>query len=115
MRAAQGQPAAVRGLAGGPGERGGARQPLRRVLPPQNIAANDQTFSPKWIADLEASFRGQQLHHGGRDHQHLRRLSRGADPPEPRERTIPVVIRYSGTTPFGINGRFVYGRVTYRF
>jgi hypothetical protein len=26
-----------------------------------------------------------------------------------------VVIRYSSTTPFGINGRFVYGRITYRF
>ncbi len=83
---------------------------------PQNNAANDQTFSPKWIADLEASFRASSFTLGAG-------ITNIFDVyPEPLlpqnglgSATIPVVIRYSGTTPFGINGRFVYGRVTYRF
>jgi len=85
---------------------------------PTNPTVNDQTFSPKWIADLEASFRMQQLTVGAGvenlfdtyPEQLLPQNGLGSvNPP------IPVVIRYSGTTPFGINGRFVYGRITYRF
>jgi iron complex outermembrane receptor protein len=83
-----------------------------------NPAVNDQTFSAKWIADLEASFRMQQLTLGAGvqnlfdtyPEQFLPQNGLGSvNPP------IPVVIRYSSTTPFGINGRFVYGRITYRF
>ncbi len=29
--------------------------------------------------------------------------------------TAPGAIRYGTATPFGINGRFLYGRITYRF
>ena len=83
-----------------------------------NPAINDQTFSAKWIADLEASFRTQRFTLGAGvqnlfdtyPEQFLPQNGLGSvNPP------IPVVIRYSSTTPFGINGRFVYGRITYRF
>jgi iron complex outermembrane receptor protein len=83
-----------------------------------NPAVNDQTFSAKWIADLEASFRARHFTLGAGvqnlfdtyPEQFLPQNGLGqVNPP------IPVVIRYSSTTPFGINGRFVYGRITYRF
>ena len=82
---------------------------------PQNNPVNDQTFSAKWIADLEASFRARHLTIGAGaqnlfdayPEQQLPQNGLGSA-------TVPVIIRYSGTTPFGINGRFVYGRVTVR-
>ena len=83
-----------------------------------NPTVNDQTFSPKWIADFEASFRAQHFTLGAGvenlfdtyPEELLPQNGLGSlNPP------IPVVIRYSGTTPFGINGRFVYGRITFRF
>jgi iron complex outermembrane receptor protein len=83
---------------------------------PQNLPANDQTFSAKWIADLEASFRAARFTAGAGvqnlfdtyPEQFLPQNGLGSA-------TVPVVIRYSSTTPFGINGRFVYGKITYRF
>jgi iron complex outermembrane receptor protein len=83
-----------------------------------NPAVNDQTFTAKWIADLEASFSARHFTLGAGvqnlfdtyPEQFLPQNGLGqVNPP------IPVVIRYSSTTPFGINGRFVYGRITVRF
>ena len=83
-----------------------------------NPAVNDQTFSAKWIADLEASFRMQRLTLGAGVQNLFDTYPEEFLPQNGLGNValgIPVIIRYSSTTPFGINGRFLYGRITYRF
>lgn len=85
---------------------------------PQNDVANDQTFSPKWITDLELAYRAQKFTVGvGAQNlfdvypeQQLPQNGLGSvNPP------MPPILRYSGVTPYGINGRFLFARVSYKF
>ena len=73
--------------------------------------AQDQVFSPKWLTDLNVNY----------DVVRQLTLTLGADnlfdvyP----DRLIPInsnsgTFRYSGASPFGFNGRFVYFRLTAR-
>jgi iron complex outermembrane recepter protein len=73
--------------------------------------AQDQTFSPKWLADANVSY--QVTNQVG--------LTLGADnlldvyP----DKLIPInsnsgIFQYSGSTPFGFNGRFVFLRASFR-
>jgi iron complex outermembrane receptor protein len=76
-----------------------------------NVAANDQTFSARWIADLELTWQGRHIV-AGVGAQNLF--------DEFPDRLLPAnssfqVLTYPNTSPFGFNGRFVYLRLTYRF
>jgi iron complex outermembrane receptor protein len=72
--------------------------------------ADDQTFSRKWITDLETSYR-------------LRKVTFGLGvqnlfdvyPEQVLPQLQPQGARYSTTNTFGINGRFFYGRASLRF
>ena len=83
---------------------------------PRNLETLDQEFSAKWIADLELSFRATHFTIGAGaqnlfdTYPEILRFenARGTA-------TAPGAIRYGVATPFGINGRFVYGRITVRF
>ena len=83
---------------------------------PRNSAALDQEFSAKWIADLELSFRASHVTLGAGaqnlfdTYPEILRFENALG-----SATNPGAIRYGTATPFGINGRFLYGRITYRF
>jgi iron complex outermembrane receptor protein len=72
--------------------------------------ADDQVFSSRWITDLELDYRlekvtfaiGVQNLFDVYPEQVLRQLQ-------------PQGVRYSGITPFGINGRFLYARAALKF
>jgi iron complex outermembrane receptor protein len=84
--------------------------------------ALDQDFSAQWIADLELSFRMRQLTLGAGaqnifdTYPEILRPENARAPVNPAGGFLaPGAIRYGTATPFGINGRFLYGRITYRF
>jgi iron complex outermembrane receptor protein len=84
--------------------------------------ALDQEFSAKWIADLEASFRMRHLTLGAGvqnvfdTYPETLRPENARAPVNPAGGFLaPGAIRYGTATPFGINGRFLYGRISYRF
>ena len=84
--------------------------------------ALDQTFSAKWIGDLELAFRASQFTVGAGvqnvfdTYPEILRPENARAPVNPAGGFLaPGAIRYGIATPFGINGRFVYGRITYRF
>ncbi|MEO8501399.1 MAG: TonB-dependent receptor, partial [Vicinamibacteria bacterium] len=72
--------------------------------------ADDQVFSKKYITDLEASY-------------HLEKITFGIGvqnlfdvyPEQVLKQLQPQGVRYPGTSPFGINGRFAYARASLRF
>ena len=89
---------------------------------PRNSPAVDQEFSAQWLADLELSFRASQFTVGAGVQnafdtypETLRPENALAPGSVAAGFTAPGAIRYGTATPFGINGRFVYGRITYRF
>ena len=71
---------------------------------------DDQVFSKKYITDLEASY-------------HLEKITFGIGvqnlfdvyPEQVLKQLQPQGVRYPGTSPFGINGRFAYARASLRF
>jgi iron complex outermembrane receptor protein len=78
---------------------------------PTNVPANDQTFSPKWVADLELSYRADRF-----------TLAAGAQNlfdvfPDhlTRANSSFLVQTFSGANPFGFNGRYLYVRATLRY
>jgi iron complex outermembrane recepter protein len=76
-----------------------------------NVAANDQTFSPKWVADLDITYQADHLTLGAGVQNIFDEFP---------DRTSPAnlsfgVTTFPGNSPFGMNGRFVYARVGYRF
>jgi iron complex outermembrane receptor protein len=83
---------------------------------PRNLPALDQVFGAEWVADLEAAYRARHFTLGA-GVQNL--LDEYPDPLRIENTggttTVAGPIRYGIATPFGINGRFVYGRVTVRF
>jgi iron complex outermembrane recepter protein len=72
--------------------------------------ALDQDFSAKWVTDLEAAY-------------HLQKVTLAAGvqnlfdvyPEQVLPPLQPQGVRYSTTNAFGINGRFLYARATFRF
>ena len=82
----------------------------------RNLETLDQVFEPEWVADLELAFR---LSRASRSESACSNMFDTYPDPLRIENTSgqqqPRSVRYGIATPFGINGRFVYGRVTYRF
>jgi iron complex outermembrane receptor protein len=76
-----------------------------------NVPANDQTFAPKWVTDLDLTFTASHLTLGigAQDlfDVYPDRVS--------RLNSSFLVQTFPSTSPFGMNGRFVYARVSYRF
>jgi iron complex outermembrane receptor protein len=76
-----------------------------------NVAANDQTFSPKWVTDLDVTFTTTHVTVGiGAQNlfdEYPDRLI--------RLNSSFLIQTFPSTSPFGMNGRFVYARVMYRF
>ncbi len=72
--------------------------------------ADDQTFSAKWITDLEASYRLEKLTFGV-GVQNLFDVY----PEQVLPQLQPQGVRYSTTNTYGINGRFLYARTTVKF
>jgi iron complex outermembrane recepter protein len=77
---------------------------------PTNVVANDQTFGAEWIADVEMAYRADRF-----------TLAVGAqnlfDSFPDLLRTVNSsfgVQTFPSISPFGFNGRFVYGRITLR-
>ncbi|HEV8236893.1 MAG TPA: hypothetical protein VGP84_19920, partial [Gemmatimonadaceae bacterium] len=73
-------------------------------------AAGDQTWDPKWVTDLALSF-GPVTR---------ATITLGADNifntyPDPTitPNTNSGILPYSGIAPFGINGRFIYAKLSY--
>jgi iron complex outermembrane receptor protein len=76
-----------------------------------NVPAADQTFTPKWVADLDLTYTVQKVTIGA-GVQNL------FDTYPDRVSTVNsafLVQTFPATSPFGMNGRFLYGRVSYRF
>jgi len=73
-------------------------------------SAGDQTWSPKWVSDLALSF--GPVYRGtvtlGADN-----LSNQYPDASIPGNTNSGILPYSGIAPFGINGRFLYGKVTF--
>lgn len=78
---------------------------------PTNVVANDQTFSAKFLTDLELSYR--------RDHY---TIGLGVQnlfdtfPDKLRTANSSFLVQtFPSISPFGFNGRFLYARLAYRF
>ena len=72
--------------------------------------ADDQIFSRKWVTDLEASYRLDNIT-VGLGVQNLFDVY----PEQVLARLNVQGVRYSTTNTFGINGRFLYARANVRF
>ena len=72
--------------------------------------ADDQIFSQKVITDLETSYRLEKVSFGI-GVQNLFDVY----PEQVLKQLQPQGVRYPGTSPFGINGRFAYVRATLKF
>jgi iron complex outermembrane receptor protein len=78
---------------------------------PTNVVANDQTFAAEFLTDLELTYR--------RDHYTigfgvLNLFDTFPDPLRNVNSSF-LVQTFPSISPFGFNGRFLYGRLTYRF
>ena len=73
--------------------------------------AQDQTFSAKWITDLDATYNfwGQLTVGVGASNL----FDVYPDENIPANSTSGILV-YNGTSPFGFNGRYYYGRLAYR-
>lgn len=72
--------------------------------------ADDQTFSKKWVTDLEVSYRLERVTLG----VGVQNLTDNY-PEQVLARLNTQGVRYPTTNTFGLNGRFVYGRASIRF
>jgi iron complex outermembrane receptor protein len=73
--------------------------------------SDDQTFGAKWLTDVEVAFREQHI-----------TLAVGAQNifnvlPDRNitQNSFSGIQTFPSQSPFGMNGRFLYGRITYRF
>ena len=73
--------------------------------------ADDQTFSPKWLTDLEASYRtsAYTLAAG------VQNLFNIFPDRNITQNSFNGIQTFPSHSPFGMNGRSVYGRIMYRF
>jgi iron complex outermembrane receptor protein len=95
------------------------------VLAPGADAFNDVWLSPKWVTDLEIRAQpwgGLELAIGANNlfntYPTKNPVGQGVDPVTGATRNYSVnnyFLPYSSFSPFGFNGRFLYGRVAYRF
>lgn len=78
---------------------------------PTNIPANDQSFGVEWVTDLDLSYR-------------LDRMTLGVGVQNVFDtfpdqvilaNSINGITRYATTNAFGVNGRFLYAKLVYRF
>jgi iron complex outermembrane recepter protein len=76
-----------------------------------NVAANDQTFSPEWLADLEIMWRRDKYSLGAG----VQNLFDNTPDHLINANSSFLVQTFPATSPFGFNGRFLYARVGYRF
>jgi iron complex outermembrane receptor protein len=96
-----------------------------RVLGAGPDAFSDVIINPAWVTDLEVRFepiRGLNLAVGANNlfdvYPDPVPTGRGVDPATGAGRNYPAtnyVANFSNFSPFGFNGRFLYGRVSYRF
>jgi iron complex outermembrane receptor protein len=96
-----------------------------RVLDPGADAFNDFQMGAKWVVDAEVRVKpwgGLELALGANNlfdtYPDRRPTGRGVDPVTGAGRNYSVnnyFLPYSSFSPFGFNGRFVYGRVSYQF
>jgi iron complex outermembrane receptor protein len=106
-----------------------------RVNPrPPIVGLFDQTFSAKWLTDLDISMdiiKGVRIAVGANNlfdiypdpilpqwqirNPYAPILADGTINYVNRASTGGTVVQYSGQTPFGFNGRYVYGRVSFTF
>lgn len=95
------------------------------VLSPGADIINDVTLTPKWVTDLEARAQpwgGLELAIGANNlfntYPTRNPVGQAPDPVTGIPRNLTVnnyFLPYSSFSPFGFNGRFLYGRVAYRF
>jgi iron complex outermembrane receptor protein len=76
-----------------------------------NVVANDQTFSPEWLADLELAWRHDKVTLG----VGVQNLFDNFPDHLINANSSFLVQTFPATSPFGFNGRFLYGRLAYRF
>jgi iron complex outermembrane receptor protein len=100
-----------------------------RVLDPGADAFNDFQMGAKWVVDTEVRLKPAGFLGGGLElalgannlfdeYPDRRPTGRGVDPVTGAGRNYSVnnyFLPYSSFSPFGFNGRFVYGRVSYQF
>jgi iron complex outermembrane receptor protein len=76
-----------------------------------STVANDQTFEAKWVTDLQLSYtRDRWTLAVGADNI----LDAFPDPLSAANSSFQVQT-FASTSPFGFNGRFIYGKLGYRF
>lgn len=95
------------------------------VLSPGLDPINDVWLTPKWVTDLEVRAKpwgGLELAVGANNlfnvYPTQNPVGQAPDPVTGQLRNLTVnnyFLPYSSFSPFGFNGRFVYGRVAYRF
>jgi iron complex outermembrane receptor protein len=76
---------------------------------PQVDPHNEQYFSPKWITDLEASYRFSRFTFAAG----ILNLFDVYPEKQFAQNSLGGILRYSQFTPYGINGRTLYGRIVY--
>ena len=76
---------------------------------PQIAIANEQYFSPKWITDVEASYRFSRFTFSAG----VLNLFDVYPEKQFAQNSLGGILRYSQFTPYGINGRTLYGRIVY--
>jgi iron complex outermembrane receptor protein len=95
------------------------------VLSPGADLFNDVVLEPRWVIDAELRFEpvgGLELAVGANNlfdaYPTRVPVGRGTDPVTGQGRNFSVnnyFLPYSSFSPFGFNGRFLYGRISYRF
>jgi iron complex outermembrane recepter protein len=78
---------------------------------PTNVVANDQVFGAEWLADLEVTYRRDRYTIG----VGVQNLFDTFPDPLSNANSAFLVQTYPSISPFGFNGRFLYGRLSYRF
>jgi iron complex outermembrane receptor protein len=84
------------------------------------IPADDQTFSPEWLADLELAYRWRDYTFGIGAENLFDNFPDRNIVFRPGTTTFTAqsnfgMFTYPSHSPFGMNGRFVYTRIAYRF
>jgi iron complex outermembrane receptor protein len=79
-----------------------------------NVPANDQTFGAEWITDLDLTYTLTKLTIGAGVQNLFDAYPDRLGGPS-NSNSAFLVQTFPATTPFGMNGRFVYARVSYRF
>ena len=79
-----------------------------------NVAANDQTFGAEWVTDLDLAYTFTKLTLGA-GVQNLFDIYPDRLGGPNNSNSAFLVQTFPSTSPFGMNGRFLYVRAAYRF